>query len=156
MRKAEKYISDIIKKTNLFDLRDDPKRPPFDYIKFYVDKYEVHVEIGRYGEQSEELSTEWKVIRKNLIKDPNSMKIFSCGLKIPGYNMSIIKDSDGAVLAYDKINILKHKFVPCASNGNDLTIYISRIDDIPTVLLVSGNEIFFNSYYGSKFIDKLT
>lgn len=155
MRKAEKYISDIIKKTNLFDLRDDPKRPPFDYIKFYVDKYEVHVEIGRYGEQSEELSTEWKVIRKNLIKDPNSMKIFSCGLKIPGYNMSIIKDSDGAVLAYDKINILKHKFVPCASNGNDLTIYISRVDDIPAVLLLSGNEIFLDSYYGSKFIDTL-
>ena len=155
MRKAEKYISDIIKKTNLFDLRDDPKRPPFDYIKFYVDKYEVHVEIGRYGEQSEELSTEWKVIRKNLIKDPNSMKIFSCGLKIPGYNMSIIKDSDGAVLAYDKINILKHKFVPCASNGNDLTIYISRINNIPTVFVVSENEIFLHSYYGSRFVDKL-
>ena len=156
MRKAEKYIRNIIKKTDLFDLRDDPKRPPFDYIKFYVDKYEVHVEIGRYGEQSEELSTEWKGIKKNLIKDPNSMKIFSCGLKIPGYNMSIIKDSDGSVLAYDKINILKHKFVPCASNGNDLTIYISKVDNAPAVLLVSGNEIFLNSYYGSRFTDTLS
>ena len=154
MRKAERYIRNIIKKTDLFDFRDDPKRPPFDYINFYVDKYEVHVEVGRYGERSEELSIEWKVIKKNLIKDTNSMKMFSDGLKIPGYNMSIIEDSDGSVLAYDKINILKHRFVPCASNG-DLTIYISRINNIPTVFVVLENEIFLHSHYGSRFVDKL-